>query len=71
LLEAARREGIEVVERPFTPEEAKGAREAFVSASSAVIIPVIRIDDTVIGNGAPGSITLRLRQAYAATSLLT
>jgi D-alanine transaminase len=71
LIEAARREGIEVVERPFTVEEAKTAREAFISASSAIIIPVVRIDDTAIGNGAPGSVTLRLRQAYSACGRLS
>ena len=65
LLETARREGIEVVERAFTPEEAKSAREAFISASSAIIIPVIRIDGHPVGNAAPGSTTLRLREAYS------
>lgn len=65
LLEAARREGIEVIERPFTPEEAKSAREAFISASSAIIIPVIRIDGQPVGNAVPGSTTLRLREAYS------
>lgn len=65
LLQAARAEGLEVVERPFTPEEAKAAREAFISASSAIIIPVVRIDGHPIGNAAPGSTTLRLREAYS------
>ncbi|MBX3447114.1 MAG: D-amino-acid transaminase [Parvibaculaceae bacterium] len=64
LLEAARGEGIEVVERAFTPEEAKSAREAFISASSAVLIPVVAIDGAPVGNGAPGSLSLRLREAY-------
>jgi D-alanine transaminase len=64
LLRAARAEGVEVVERPFTPEEAKSAREAFISASSAIIIPVVRIDGQPVGNAAPGSTTLRLREAY-------
>ncbi|MDZ4381500.1 MAG: D-amino-acid transaminase [Parvibaculum sp.] len=64
LLQAARAEGVEVVERPFTPEEAKSAREAFISASSAIIIPVVRIDGHPVGNAAPGSTTLRLREAY-------
>jgi D-alanine transaminase len=71
LLDTAKREGIEVIERPFTPEEAKSAREAFISASSAVIIPVVRIDDAAIGNGVPGSITLRLREAYSEVGLLS
>src|SRR3546814_857164 len=71
LLEVAKREGIEIIQRPFTPDEAKAAREAFISASTAIIIPVIRIDDTTIGNGAPGSVTMRLRNAYAANGRLS
>lgn len=64
LLKAARAEGIEVVERAFTPEEAKQAREAFISASSAILIPVTRIEGEPVGNAAPGSLSLRLREAY-------
>ena len=71
LLEAARAEGIEVVERPFTPDEARSAREAFISASSAIIIPVVRIDGQPVGNGEPGSLTLRLREAYRRVGRLT
>ncbi len=64
LLEAAALDGLELVERAFTVEEARNAREAFISASSAVILPVVKIDGHVIGNGAPGSITLQFRAAY-------
>jgi D-alanine transaminase len=71
LFEAARRAGIEIVERKFTVEEARTAREAFLSASSAIIVPVVSIDGTVIGNGAPGSVTMRLREAYAASGQLS
>lgn len=71
LIEAARLEGIEVVECAFTPEEAMNAREAFLSASSAIIIPVVRIDGRPVGNAAPGSITLRLREAYGRVSELS
>lgn len=71
LLETARQEGVEVVERPFTADEARAAREAFISASSAIIIPVVRIDDAAIGNGAPGSLTMRLRDAYLTYGKLT
>ncbi|MFN4355507.1 D-amino-acid transaminase [Parvibaculum sp.] len=64
LLKAARAEGVEVVERAFTPEEAIEAREAFISASSAILIPVTRIDGKPVGSAAPGSLSLRLREAY-------
>lgn len=64
LFEAAKREGIEIIERAFSVEEARAAREAFISASTAIIIPVVHVDGVAIGNGAPGSITMRLRAAY-------
>jgi D-alanine transaminase len=71
LREAAAHAGIEVVERPFTVEEARGAREAFISSSSAIIIPVVRIDGQPVGNGAPGLLTLRLRAAYGPVAELS
>lgn len=71
LLAAAKAEGLEVVERPFSVAEALRAREAFISASTAILIPVTRIDGAVIGNGAPGSIALRLRAAYEKSIKLT
>jgi len=64
LVEAARAEGIEVVERPFTVEEAKGASEVFISASSVPVIPVISIDGKPVSGGKPGPLGARLRAAY-------
>ena len=68
LLEAAAQEGLEVIERAFSVEEAYSAAEAFISASTAIIIPVVKIDDRAIGQGTPGSITIRLRNAYEAAA---
>jgi D-alanine transaminase len=64
LLDVLAREAIEVVERPFTVEEARSAREAFITAATNIVMPVVRIDGQPIGNGAPGLLTLRLRQAF-------
>ena len=56
--------GLELVERPFSVAEAKAAREAFVTAATNVVTPVVRIDGTVIGDGKPGPICRRLRAAF-------
>lgn len=64
LLNIARANGIEVVERAFSLEEAKAAREAFVSGTTAFVMPVVQIDDAVVGNGKPGSVATRLRALY-------
>lgn len=64
LLKLAKREGLRFVERPFSVEEAKAAREAFVSSATSFVTPVTQIDDTVIGNGKAGSLGLKLRDTY-------
>lgn len=64
LLRLAAEAGLVFEERPFTVDEAYSAREAFISAATVYAMPVTRIDDRVIGNGRPGPLTLRLRQAY-------
>ena len=64
LMQVAGREGVEVDERPFTIEEAKAAREAFITGAGALVLPVVKIDGATIGDGAPGPIAKRLRQLY-------
>jgi D-alanine transaminase len=66
LIDIIRRDGYRLVERPFTVEEAKTAREAFLTSTTADLLPVVRIDDTPIGNGAPGLLAEKLRAAYLA-----
>ncbi len=68
LLQLAEKAQIPVVERVFTPDEAKAASEAFVTAASAAAVPVVAIDGTTIGAGKPGRLTLRLQALYAARS---
>lgn len=54
----------EVEERPFTVEEAKQADEAFATAATIFVMPVVEIDGAAIGTGKPGPITARLRELY-------
>jgi len=57
---------IKVEERPFTPEEARNAQEAFVTAASSFVMPVVEIDGVTLGDGTPGPIAKRLRELYIA-----
>ncbi len=57
-------EGLTLVERAFDVAEAKSAREVFITSSSSFVMPVVQVDEAVIGNGRPGSLTLRLREIY-------
>ena len=64
LIDLARRDGITVIERAFTPREAARAREAFLTSTSSFVVPVVQIDDAVVANGRPGAVTERLRALY-------
>jgi D-alanine transaminase len=61
-----RREGLSLIERPFTVVEAKGAREAFLTSTTAELLPVVRIDGDPVGDGRPGPLGRRLREFYLA-----
>ncbi|MBH0237019.1 D-amino-acid transaminase [Methylobrevis albus] len=55
---------IRVVERPFSVEEAKTAREAFITAATTIVMPVVSIDGHAVGDGKPGPVALGLRAAF-------
>ncbi len=67
-LAAAADAQIPIIERHFTPEEASRAREAFLSAASAGIIPIVAIDGKPVGDGKPGPVTRRLQELYLAAA---
>ena len=55
---------LRVEERPFTVAEAQGAREAFVTAASTLVAPVVSIDGAPVGEGRPGPVAAALRSLY-------
>jgi D-alanine transaminase len=55
---------VRLEERPFTPAEAYGASEAFVTSASQIVMPVVTIDGQRVGNGRPGGIARRLREEF-------
>jgi D-alanine transaminase len=66
LIELAKSKGIKVEEQYFTINEAKEAREAFLTSTTSFVTPIVEIDDKVIGNGKPGSLSQDLRAMYMA-----
>ena len=65
ILELARQDGIEVVEQPFSLDQAHGAREAALSSTSSWLLPVTSIDGRPVSNGMPGHVVRRLMGLYA------
>jgi D-alanine transaminase len=64
ILDIIHREGYRLVERPFSVAEARAAREAFLTSTTADLLPVVRIDGTPVADGKPGPLSRKLREAY-------
>ena len=64
LFDVARKLGLTIEERGFTVDEAKAAREAFISSATTIAMPVVEIDGAPVANGHPGSVVLSLRAAF-------
>ena len=64
LLEVIKAQGLKLEERLFTLEEAYAAREAFITSASQIVLPVVRINDRPVGNGAPGLLATALRREF-------
>jgi D-alanine transaminase len=66
VLRLAQSEGVKLEERPFSVAEALEAREAFMSAASAFVLPIVEIDGHKIADGRPGPIARAFRALYIA-----
>ncbi|MES1207179.1 MAG: aminotransferase class IV [Pseudomonadota bacterium] len=51
-------------ERRFSPDELRGAREAFITSATRGVLPVTIVDGKPVGTGVPGPVTRRLMALY-------
>jgi len=64
LLDVIAEAGLPVAEQPFTVEEAKAAKEAFITGAGTLVLPIVSVDGAQIGDGQPGPVATRLRRLY-------
>lgn len=64
LFRMAKEHNVQIEERLFTPEEAYGADEAFLSSASQFVMPITEIDGHRIGGGQPGPVVRKLREIF-------
>ena len=64
VLEMADYLGINTSVRSLSVEELLDADEVFLSSSGGGVIPIIRVNETIFGNGASGPISVRLNETY-------
>lgn len=64
VVDVARELGLKLELRPFSLEEARRAREAFLTSTNNHVLPITRIDGRAVGDGKPGPTAQRLHAAY-------
>lgn len=57
VMELAKEAGIPVYEKVFTRHDVYVADECFLTGTAAEVIPVVKLDNRIIGDGRPGPIT--------------
>lgn len=68
VLEVAAKQRLAVEERPFTVAEAYEAREAFATAATQIVMPIVTIDGKPVGDGKPGPVARGLRTRFHETA---
>ena len=64
VIDLAREAGMQVEERVFTRHDLYIADEIFLTGTAAEVIPVVKVDQRVIGDGQPGKVTQKLITAF-------
>lgn len=68
VMDLAKKFKISAEERLFTRHEVYNADECFLTGTAAEIIPIVKVDGRVVGNGKPGVITNKLISAFHAVT---
>jgi len=64
VIHVARGRGVEVKYQPLKLNQLSAVNEAFITSSSRGVVPVVQIDEVMMGQGSPGEITRLLMPAY-------
>jgi len=63
-IKAGKNIGLDIVEKSFTPQQAGSADELFIAVTTKDIVPVVKFDGKLIGDGKPGKYTKLLIQEF-------
>ncbi|MFY4774194.1 D-amino-acid transaminase [Metabacillus sp. RGM 3146] len=64
VVELCRNEGIPLTEKALKMEDLEKLDEAFITSTTSEVLPVIKVGDTVIGEGVPGAVTRKLQKLF-------
>jgi D-alanine transaminase len=63
-IKAGRNIGLDIIEESFTPRQAADSDELFIAVTTRDIVPVVKFDQTTIGDGKPGKYTKLIAQEF-------
>lgn len=64
LLRLCKDHGIQVIEEPFNTQFMYNAHEAFITGTTTRVTPILKVNDTVIGDGVRGPVTKKLQELF-------
>ncbi|MDM9282373.1 D-amino-acid transaminase [Providencia rettgeri] len=64
ILQLAREQEIDIVEKSFSIDEMLEAKEVFITSATTLVWSVIMVNNQLIGEGKPGKLATRLREIY-------
>lgn len=64
VIDLARRNNIQVDERPASVEEFRQCDEAFLTGTTTEVLGIVEMDDAPVGDGMPGPLTRRLHDLF-------
>jgi len=64
IMQLAREEGLDIIEKRITRDEVYIADEAFFTGTAAEVTPIREVDNRTIGEGGRGPITEKLQSRY-------
>lgn len=62
--EVAHEAGVAMRDAVLHDDDLLGADEVFLTSTTREVVPIVRVDERVIGTGTPGPVTRRLLEAY-------
>ena len=63
-IKAGRNIGLDIIEKSLTPQQAADSDELFIAVTTRDIVPVVKFDQTTIGDGKPGRYTKMITQEF-------
>ncbi len=64
LINSLKKENIKLIEKRFNKKDIKTASEAFITSATQFVMPVVKVDNNLIGNGKVGKYAHIFKDAY-------